>query len=320
MKLQTKIPLVKQQNQIDYNSKVLLLGSCFVENMGAKLEYYKFQTLLNPFGILFHPLAIEKLVFRAISDIVFTEKDVFFLKEQWHCFEVHSVLSNSSKEDLLQQLNDSLFSLKKYLLNATHIVFTYGTAWVYRFIETNSVVANCYKIPQQQFTKELSSVEEITASLKNTLSLIKNVNPAVTFINTVSPVRHLKDGFVENSVSKSHLITAIHHFINQQSPISNLQSFYFPSYEIMMDELRDYRFYKEDMVHPNNTAIQIIWEAFNEVWISSETRTLQKEIASIQNGLQHRPFNPESEDHQLFLKKLDAKISTLQKKIKHLKF
>jgi len=320
MKLQTKIKLTPQENQIDYNSKVLLMGSCFVENMGAKLNYYKFQTLLNPFGILFHPLAIEKLVYRALNNTVFTEDDIFFYNEQWHCFEVHSVLNNSSKEDLLQRLNDSLFSLKEYLLKATHIIFTYGTAWVYRFNETNSVVANCYKIPQQQFTKELLSIEEITASIKKTISLINKVNPKVTFINTVSPVRHLKDGFVENSVSKSHLITAIHHFINQQSPISNLQSFYFPSYEIMMDELRDYRFYKEDMVHPNTTAIQIIWEAFNEVWISSETQSLQKEIASIQTSIQHRPFNPESEEHQLFLKKLDVKISTLQKKVKHLKF
>jgi len=318
MKLQTKIPLTKQQNQIDYNSKVLLMGSCFVENMGAKLDYYKFQTLLNPFGILFHPLAIEKLVSRALNDGFFKEDDVFFFKEQWHCFEVHSVLSNSSKENLLQQLNDSLLLLKEYLFKATHIIFTFGTAWVYRFNETNLVVANCYKIPQQQFTKEILSIEEITASIKNTVSIIKNVNSEVTFINTVSPVRHLKDGFVENSVSKSHLVSAVFEIVKKSRLLSGVEAF--PSYEIMMDELRDYRFYKEDMIHPNSTAIQIIWEAFNEVWISSETKILQKEIANIQSSLQHRPFNPESEGHLSFLKKLEIKISALQKKIKHLKF
>ncbi|MFK5983638.1 MAG: GSCFA domain-containing protein [Flavobacteriaceae bacterium] len=318
MKLQTKIKLTPQENQIDYNSKILLMGSCFVENMGAKLDYFKFQTLLNPFGILFHPLAIEKLISRALNDTVFMEEDIFFFKEQWHCFEVHSVLSNSSKDDLLQQLNDSLIYLKEYLFNATHIVFTYGTSWVYRFNETNSVVANCYKIPQQQFTKELLSVEEITTSINNAISLIIEINPAVTFINTVSPVRHLKDGFTENSVSKAYLVSAIYNISSKKSSLSGVEMF--PSYEIMMDELRDYRFYKEDMVHPNNIAIQIIWEAFNEVWISSETRTLQKEIASIQKGLQHRPFNLESKEYQLFIDKLNIKISALQKKIKHLKF
>ena len=318
MKLQTKIKLTSQQNQIDYNSKVLLMGSCFVENIGAKLDYYKFQTLLNPFGILFHPIAIEKLINRALNDAIFKEEDVFFFNEQWHCFSVHSVLSNSSKERLLEKLNESLNSLKEYLLKATHIIFTYGTAWVYRFNETNSVVANCYKIPQQQFTKELLSIEEITTSIKNTLLLIKKVNPAVTIINTVSPVRHLKDGFVENSVSKAHLVSAIYNVSKDKMLLSGAEVF--PSYEIMMDELRDYRFYKEDMIHPNNTAIQIIWEAFNEVWISSETKTLQKEIESIQSSLQHRPFNPESEEHLLFLKKLELKINALQKKIKHLMF
>jgi hypothetical protein len=294
------------------------MGSCFVENMGAKLEFCKFQTLLNPFGILFHPLAIEKLIIRALNDNFFTEKDIFFFNEQWHCFEVHSVLSNSSKEGLLEKLNESLNSLKEYLLKATHVIFTFGTAWVYRFKESSSVVANCYKIPQKEFSKELLSVEEITSSIKNTFSLIKNVNPEVTFINTVSPVRHLKDGFVENSVSKAHLVSAIYNVSNGKKSLSVAEMF--PSYEIMMDELRDYRFYKEDMIHPNSTAVQIIWDAFNEVWISSETKTLQKKIASIQSGLQHRPFNPESEEHQTFLSKLEVKISALQKKIKHLKF
>ncbi len=320
MKLQTKIPLTPQENQIDYSSEVLLLGSCFVENMGAKLEYYKFKTFQNPFGILFHPIAIEKLVARALNDRVFSEKDIFFHNGQWHCFEVHSEMSSTLKEELLIKLNTQLFCLKEYFLKATHIVFTYGTSWVYRFKETKNIVANCYKIPQQKFTKELLSVSEITTSLNKMFSIIIEVNPKVIFINTVSPVRHLKDGFVENTVSKAHLISGLQQFRNQQSLFVNRQSTYFASFEIMMDELRDYRFYKEDMIHPNNTAVQIIWEAFNKVWISSETQTLQKEIEAIQKGLLHRPFNPESEEHQLFLKKLDIRIKTLQKKINHLTF
>ncbi len=315
MKLQTKIPLTPQENQIDYNSRVLLLGSCFVENIGEKLDYFKFQTLQNPFGILFHPIAIEKLVTRALENNLFTEEDIFFFNEQWHCFEAHSVLSTTTKEELLVQLNNNLKSLKNYLIKATHIIFTYGTAWVYRFKDTNSVVANCYKIPQNKFTKELLSIEEITNSIENTISLIKEVNPSSTFITTVSPIRHLKDGFVENTRSKAHLISSL---LDMVEGISKIH--YFHSYEILMDELRDYRFYKEDMIHPNSTAISIIWEAFNNVWIAEETKPIQKEIASIQMGLQHRPFNHERGEHQSFLKKLEFKIKTLQKEINHIKF
>jgi len=320
MKLQTKIPLTPQENKIDYSSDILLIGSCFVENIGAKLDFYKFKNLQNPFGILFHPLAIEKIIVRALNDVSFSEKDIFFFKEQWHCFEVHSEMSSVSKVEFLLKLNSQLIQLKEYLLKATHIVFTYGTSWVYRFKETDRLVANCYKIPQQEFTKELLSIEEISESIKNTISLISEVNPKVSIITTVSPVRHLKDGFVENTQSKAHLIAGLHQSITQKLSLVNHQSSYFPSFEIMMDELRDYRFYKEDLVHPNKTAIQIIWEAFNEMWISSKTQSLQKKIASVQTGLEHRPFNLKSKEHQLFLKNLEIKISVLQKKVKHLKF
>ena len=319
MKLQTHIPLTKQENQIDYNSKVLLLGSCFVENIGEKLEHYKFQSLQNSFGILFHPIAIEKLVSRAIQNNLFKEEDVYFHNELWYCFEVHSSVFNSEKELLLQLLNRKLLELREYILSASHIIITYGTAWIYRFIETNSIVANCNKIPQKQFSKELLSVEEITVSIRNTISLIKDTNPKVNFIITISPVRHLKDGFVENNRSKAHLITAIHDMLSVKNSQSKNEK-YFPSFEIMMDELRDYRFYKEDMIHPNKTAISIIWKAFNEVWIADDTKQLQKEIGIIQTGLAHKPFHPESKAHQKFLKNLNLKIKSLQNKISHLKF
>jgi len=315
MKLQTQLTVPQENNQIDYSSEVLLVGSCFVENIGEKLEYYKFQNLQNPFGIIFHPLAVERLVFRAINDSEFKEEDIFFHNEQWHCFEVHSVLSTSDKAVFLNSLNTSLVQLKKYLLSASHIVFTYGTAWVYRNIESNELVANCHKIPQQQFKKELLSVDAVTKSIGNTIEAIKSINPATTFILTVSPVRHLKDGFVQNSQSKAHLIAGSHQVLGSGECVH-----YFPSYEIVMDELRDYRFYSEDMLHPNKTAIAIIWERFKEAWIASETNEFQKEIGAIQAGLQHRPFNPESEAHQGFMASLQQKIQTLQNKFPYLKF
>ncbi len=315
MKLQTNIPLTLQENQIDYNSKVLLLGSCFVENMGEKLAYYKFQNLQNPFGILFQPTAIEHLISRAIIGDPFTEDDIFFYNEQWHCFLVHSSLSKPNKDEFLKTLNEKRKELLDYLKSATHIVFTYGTSWVYKNIESKSFVANCHKIPQKKFTKKLISVTNVSTSISKVISLIKEVNPKVTIITTISPVRHLKDGFVENNRSKAHLISGLQNILEE---VSNV--YYFASYEIMIDELRDYRFYKEDMIHPNKTAISIIWEAFNKVWIADETKQLQKEIEVIQSGLQHRPFYPESNAHQQFLLNLKGKIKSLQNKIPNLKF
>lgn len=315
MKLQTHISLKPENHQIDYNSNILLMGSCFAENIGKKLDYYKFQNLLNPFGIIFHPVAIEKLVTRAINEDFFTDRDIFFYNEQWHCFEVHSLLSISEKDDFLKKLNEQLLHLKDYLFRASHIVFTYGTAWVYRFIESDSIVANCHKIPQKKFLKELLSVEDVFASIENTLTLIREINPQVKFIQTVSPVRHLKDGFIENTRSKAHLIAGLHDAIDSKNEIH-----YFPSYEIMMDELRDYRFYEEDLIHPNKTAVSIIWEYFKTVWIASETISLQAEIEGIQTALQHRPFRPESETHKQFLTNLQLRIAKVQEKYSHIIF
>ncbi len=315
MKLQTEIPLSPERSQIDYSSKTLLMGSCFTENMGGKLDYFKFQNLQNPFGIVFHPVAIEKLVTRAINEDFFTEADVFQHNEQWHCFEVHSKLSTSDKDAFISNLNDSLKNLKTYLEQASHIILTFGTAWVYRFIETDAIVANCHKIPQKKFLKELLSVEDVSAAIDNASTLIKTVNSNVTIVTTVSPVRHIKDGFVENMQSKAHLLSGLHEAISGQK-----QAFYFPSFEIMMDELRDYRFYEEDMIHPNNLAISIIWDRFKEVWIASETEHLQNEIETIHNGLKHRPFNPSGEAHQKFQINLQKKIDTLQKKFPFIKF
>jgi lysophospholipase L1-like esterase len=291
------------------------MGSCFSENIGEKLAYFKFQNLQNPFGITFHPLAIEKLITRAINNETFVEDDVFFNNEQWCCFEIHSSLNVSEMGLYLKLLNEKLKQLRDYVFSATHIIFTYGTAWVYRYIETDTIVANCHKIPQKKFLKELLTVEEVSASIENTAVLIKAVNPIVKLIHTVSPVRHLKDGFVENLQSKAHLIAGLHDVVEPRKDIH-----YFPAYEIMMDELRDYRFYSEDMLHPSTTAISIIWEKFSEVWIASETKELQKEIAVIRTGLSHKPFHPESTAHKLFQEDLQKKITALQTKLPQLKF
>ncbi len=309
MKLQTNIPLNKQEvNPIDYNSNILLVGSCFSENIGSKLEYYKFQSHQNPFGILFHSKAIETLITNAINGKVYSEEDIFFLNERFQSFDAHSQLSNTSKESLLNILNQEIQQTNQQLRKTSHIIITLGTAWVYRFIELDKIVANCHKVPQKKFLKEILSVDEITDSLESIIALIKDINPNINFIFTVSPVRYLKDGFVQNQQSKSHLLTAIHQVVEPRKKL-----FYFPSYEIMMDELRDYRFYKEDMIHPNQTAINYIWEKFSNTWISDSSFDTMKKVESIQKRKNHKPFNPDSKDYQEFLNQIVEDIHSIQK-------
>src|SRR4051812_43915306 len=215
MQFRTQIPLSKTNNPIDYNSKVLSFGSCFAENMADKFDYFKFQNETNPFGIIFNPVSIEKIIERTVEEKWFTEKDVFFYNERWHCFEVHSDLRNSDRQELLETLNKAISETNKKLKEATHIIITYGTSWIYRNLESEQIVANCHKVPQKQFSKELLSVDRIEKSIQNTIRLIQTLNPEINFIFTVSPVRHIKDGFVENQLSKSHLFAGLHHNLSR---------------------------------------------------------------------------------------------------------
>ena len=315
MNLQTKIILKKEtKNRINYNSKLVLLGSCFSKNIGNKLTYFKFQTHQNPFGILFHPKAIENLITNAINEKEYVSKDLIFQDERWHSFDAHSNLSSSNQEILLKKLNSSVQATNKKLKKATHIIITLGTSWVYRSIETDAVVANCHKIPQKKFSKELLSIVEINKSLKTIISLLKSINKDINVLFTVSPIRHLKDGFIENTQSKSHLIAAIHNIVD----CKNVS--YFPSYEIMMDELRDYRFYSEDMIHPNKIAINYIWEKFSETWFEENTGSIMKEIELIQKGMAHKPFDKNSEKHQNFLQNLESKKEKIRTQFPFINF
>ncbi|SHG07605.1 GSCFA family protein [Flavobacterium segetis] len=316
MEFRTQIPISKSISPIDYDSKIISIGSCFAVNMAEKLNYFKFQNTCNPFGILFHPLAIEKMLSFAIAKKQFTDDDIFFYNERWHCFDAHSDLSNSSKDDLLATLNTVIKSINQQIVEATHLIITYGTSWIYRDIESNCIVANCHKVPQNTFNKELLSVEEIEKSIATTLQLIHSLNPVCTIIFTVSPVRHIKDGFVENQRSKANIISAIHETLDRRLSTIN----YFPSYEIMMDELRDYRFYAEDMLHPNKVAIDYIWERFKQTMISESSYHVINEVENIQKGLAHKSFTPDSESHKNFVTKLKEKITKLENQYSFMKF
>jgi hypothetical protein len=316
MDFTTTIPISKSSNPIDYDSRIISFGSCFAQNIGEKFSYFKFQNTVNPFGIIFNPVSIENLISRAVNNQEFTENDIFFHNDLWHCFEVHSELTHSDKTIFLDRLNQVLSDFHLQIFKSTHFQITYGTSWVYRNKSSNSIVANCHKVPQSKFEKEILSVATIEKSIQNTIDLIQKVNPNCHFIFTVSPVRHIKDGFVENQRSKAHLISALHNFVTLSLSKCN----YFPSYEIMMDELRDYRFYAEDMLHPSQTAIDYIWKRFSENYISEENFATMEEVCSIQKGLAHRPFNPNTASHQKFQNVLNEKIIMLQKKFPHFKF
>jgi hypothetical protein len=317
MKFTTSVPIPNSIHPLDYDSLMLSLGSCFAVNMGAQLDYFKFKNTTNPFGIIFNPVSIEKLIVRSINQKKFTEEDVFFQNERFHCYEVHSDLSSANQQELLDSLNTSLEFTYQKIKTATHILITYGTSWVYQEKNSGTVVANCHKMPQSHFDKHILSVASIEAAIQNTVDAIRKVNPNCSFVFTLSPVRHIKDGFVENQRSKAHLITALQNLLsNHLLDKAN----YFPAYEIVMDELRDYRFYGDDLLHPSSMAIEYIWQRFRTSSISETVWSTLDEVEAIQKSLLHKPFNPLAESHQKFESKLQEKISKLQEKHPFMKF
>lgn len=308
MKFRSEITCHPGSVKIDHDSSIVLFGSCFSENMAQKFDDYKFKSLINPFGILFNPAAIENAVNRCSKEHYYTKEDLINHKGTWISLDHHSRFDQRDSVKALKEINKNIQLGQEALLSASHIIITLGSAWVYKWRENDKIVGNCHKIPQKYFNKELLSSEEINLSLHQTIAQIRKINKTASFIFTVSPVRHLKDGFVENTLSKSLLHKAIHELTASPS-VS-----YFPSYEIMMDDLRDYRFYKKDLVHPNEMAVDYIWDLFKNSWISDNSKSIMTEIEEIERSLSHRPFDPESEAHKDFLHKLELKISNFEQK------
>ncbi|PTX44396.1 GSCFA family protein [Christiangramia gaetbulicola] len=315
MDFRTKVPVKEGAPKIDHSSGVFLIGSCFVENIGGKLEWFRFKNLQNPIGIIFHPSPIRKFFQRLSNNEEYQEKDVMEFNGGWQSLEAHSDMRRDTKEKCLQDLNTALKKSQEFVKNTSHIIISLGTAWGYVFEGEESIAANCHKIPQKRFTKELSSVTEIVNDLEVIDHSVSQMNKDAKVIYTVSPVRHLKDGFSENQQSKAHLITALHQFLGGSD-----RSVYFPSYEIMMDELRDYRFYAEDMLHPNPVAVNYIWKLFSENWLSDKSISLNKEIDKIQKALSHSPRAENSESHRKFLTELQRKIEEIHKKHPEINF
>lgn len=310
----TNIQFTPQSFPIDYHSKTLFLGSCFATNMASKFTYYALPHTHNPFGVLFNPLAIETLIQRAINKAFFTAADLQNQEDIWFSFEAHSSCNALSQKQLLVNLNTALEQLHEAINQATHVVITLGTAWLYRHIASNTVVANCHKVPNKQFVKELMTPCQVSESVDAMVQLVQSANPMTAVIWTVSPVRHIKDGIVENSRSKANLISGLQEQISTKNKV-----FYFPSYELLMDELRDYRYYEADLIHPNQQAIDYVWERFKLSWIHTDCYKILDEIGSLSASINHRPLLPGSNASRVFEAKLKSRLEAFKVRYPHIK-
>ncbi len=311
----TELPSQDFGFRIRHQDCLMSIGSCFTENIGIRLRDLKFNSLYNPFGIIYNPISMSNMLHYLLSDRTFTEKDLFYHNEQWHSFMHHGSFSGLEKEATLAKMNRALTEARQCLPKVNRLMITLGTSLVYLLKETGEIVANCHKFPAQAFTRQRLHIRDIAEAFEPILRDLKERNRDLQVIFTVSPVRHIRDGFVENQRSKAALLIAIQHLCEDLEYLH-----YFPAYEIMMDDLRDYRFYEADMVHPNPLAIDYIWERFGDAFFDKETRQLNAKIGEILQAAQHRPFHPQSLQHQAFLHKQLEKIEALAKAHPHLDF
>ncbi|MFH1198148.1 MAG: GSCFA domain-containing protein [bacterium] len=298
---------------IEHHHKILTIGSCFAENIGEYFFYYKFDVLSNPFGVLYNPVSIFNGIKILSDEKMFTEKDLIFDQDEWHSFYHHSDFSHHDKQKCLDKINSGIKRTKEFLTSSDYFIITYGTAFVFEHKERGIIVSNCHKIPGNQFNRYLLSFEDTKQRIDRTINLLKEINSKLKIILTISPVRHWRDGAVDNQLSKSILFLALHESIKGKE-----NCFYFPSYEIVMDDLRDYRFYKQDMLHPNNIATDYIWDKFSGTFLSEGCLKIITEVKKIIQAAEHRPRNTNSPKHKEFAASMIKLIDTLEKKHPHI--
>lgn len=301
MKLKLEFEIPESDNKLNLKDSIYLMGSCFSDEIGKLLKENKFQSLSNPFGTIYNPITIFGLLknqFKAENTL--SSGDVFY---HW---DAHGAISGRREAEAISAFRDAQSISIDFLSKTQWLVITMGTAWVYRYKQTGEIVANCHKIPSKEFTKELLEVEQIVAEFRELKKHLTQHFPEIKIILSLSPVRHIRDGLVENNQSKAVLIESIRQIQKNHSDVS-----YFPSYEIMMDELRDYRFYKTDLIHPSTDAVAYIWERFTSSYFDEETLAFLKKWSRLQSALKHRALYPDSSDHQRFLKETLTKLREL---------
>lgn len=311
LKLKLNLTAKPSDIKINYNQKVMLIGSCFTENIGAKLQYHLFETMENPHGILFNPISVQNALMDYVSNKKYTVQDLFLLNDVWNSWHHHSRCSGITKEDALDKINSAIQGAHTFLKSANHLIITLGSAWLYLLNENapsqqGLIVANNHKAPANWFTKKLMASSELLINLKSLVADLNAFNPNLNIIFTISPVRHLREGLVENNRSKAVLIQTVHDLVASQKMVS-----YFPAYEYVIDDLRDYRFYAEDLVHPNYAATQYVWEQLVETHMSQETQLIMKQVSELQLAYNHKPFFSGSAEHQKFLQACIEKTKSL---------
>ncbi|HET9279917.1 MAG TPA: GSCFA domain-containing protein [Flavitalea sp.] len=313
------LPVVPPEPRIKYGDKLLLTGSCFTEHIGNSLSGLKFDVLQNPNGILFDPASVAYSLVSYVQNQQYEPDDLFELNEVWNSWQHHSIFSHINQKDCLKKINESQARAHDFLKQADWLLITLGSSFSYHLSEkSNSLrdgVANCHRAPAQWFNKHLMTIEEINIALDNCIHQLFMFNPSLKIIFTVSPVRHIRDGVVENNRSKARLIEVVHHLANKFDRI-----YYFPAYELVIDVLRDYRFYDLDMVHPNYQATQFVLEKFMQHFVNDESQKLAEEIQKIVIARKHKPFQPDTEAHKKFLQVNFDKASAIQKKYPYLSF
>lgn len=315
MNLQTKVNIAAPDFTIDYNSKLMMLGSCFAENMGSKFSYYKFDVDVNPCGIVYNPRSVANVLRLIVEEKKFGKEDLMQVGEKWVSLYHHGSFSSTDPGESLEKINQRLERASGEILSADLLVITWGSAWVYRHVGTDVVVSNCHKIPSGDFDRYRLSVEEIVEEYTELIGRIREVNPGIRVLFTVSPIRHWKDGAHGNQLSKATLLLAIDQLREKLSGV-----YYFPAYEIVLDELRDYRFYADDMLHMSSLTIDYTWERFLYSFISPEVLGLMNQIGRINKGLMHRPFDPRSNDYQRLLKNIQTEIDAIARSFPSIDF
>lgn len=316
MNLNTPVEIPSGFIPINHAQRLLIMGSCFAENIGTLLAENKFQVDINPFGILYNPLSISMALREIIRKRLYEESDLFSYREYWHSPMHHGSFSAATPEEVVRNIRVRLEQAHKELKQLDWLMLTFGTAYVYEQKKTGKVVANCHKLPEKDFVRRRLETDEITEDYILLLDELISLNPKIKILFTVSPIRHVRDGMHANQLSKSVLLLAIDRLM-QRYPQA---TFYFPSYEIILDELRDYRFYADDMVHPSSLAVNYLWERFSETFFCPETQALIKECATIRKAIAHKPFHPESEEYKRFLGQIVLKIERLNGKYPYLDF
>lgn len=300
---------------ISYTDLLLFIGSCFTEHIGSKMELLKFPVCLNPSGILYNPVSIANTIRRLITAKPYSQDELILYNGVWHSFDHHGMFSGTDKDEVLKRINESLNRGAAFLPKATCLFITLGNAHVYRYRKTGQIAANCHKIPDTEFTFDILSPEQIAENFTDVWNLISKVNPTLRMIFSISPVRYLRYGHTGNQTGKSVLFVAVHRLLNEIPG-----SVYFPAYEIMMDDLRDYRFYEPDMIHPNQVAIDYIWQFFCQTFFAEATLQIVRKVEQVQRALEHRPIRPGTEEYSRFIEQIRTRISELEKQYSFLNF